>query len=407
LSSSADVPSGRKVAIPGTVVTLGIVSFFTDLSSEMIYPLLPYFLSQVLGAGAVALGFIEGVAESTAAILKLVSGVLTDRSRRRKPLIIAGYALAGFVRPLIGFALVWPFVLAMRFLDRVGKGLRTSPRDALVADVTEEASRGKAYGFQRSMDHAGAVLGPLVAVALLTLARFPLRQVFLLAAVPAAIVIVLVIAGVHEPGTAQPRDRMNSSWELRQNWADLGRDFKRLLLAVFVFTLGNSTDAFLLLGLSQAGVSPAGVAALWSLHHVIKMGASYYGGHLCDRGGPRRLILAGWTLYAVVYLAFGTLHSATARILVFMVYGIYYGLTEPCEKAWVAQLGPQRLRGTAFGCFNSVVGLASLPASLLFGWLWQVWGPGIAFGTGAALAGAAAALLLRVGTSPTIPRSAQ
>ena len=377
--------------IPRTVIALGIVSLLTDLSSEMIYPLLPIFLASVLGAGAMALGLIEGVAESTAALLKVVSGVWTDRTRRRKPLVVAGYTLSGMMRPLIGLAAAWPAVLALRFADRVGKGLRTSPRDALIADVTDAGARGTAYGFHRAMDHAGAVLGPLVAAMLLNFAGLPLRQVFLLSAIPAVAVLVVLLLGVKEP----PAQRAESPTvpKLLAPWSALGPDYRRLLLAVLVFTLGNSTDAFLLLRLNEAGVSTAGIALLWSAHHVVKMIANYFGGQLSDRVGPRTMILAGWLFYAAIYLTFGWLTSAPWHIAVFLAYGIYFGLTEPAERAWVASLVPPQLRGTAFGWYHCAIGLAALPASVAFGLLWQQWGAAVAFTVGAVLAALAAVLL--------------
>ncbi len=389
-------------ALPATVLALGLVSLFTDLSSEMIYPLLPVFLTAVLGAGALALGVIEGVAESTAAVLKLASGIWADRLSRRKPLILAGYGLASVVRPLIGLARAWPFVLAMRFADRIGKGLRTSPRDALIADVTPADRRGAAYGFHRSMDHAGAVLGPLAAALLLTWAGLPLRQVFLLAAVPGVFVLLTILLGIKE----KPREipAFDGARPLLGHWNELGPDFHRFLLAVGVFTLGNSADAFLLLRLTKAGIAPAMVAVLWSLHHVVKMAATAIGGKMSDRWGRRRPILAGWAVYAAVYLAFGVVEQRWALVTVFMVYGIYFGLTEPAEKAWVADLVPADRRGSAFGWYHAAVGLAALPASLVFGLIWDKWGSLAAFATGAALAAAAALLLLRVGEGESFNR---
>ncbi len=379
--------------IPRTVIALGVVSLLTDLSSEMIYPLLPILLASVLGAGAMALGLIEGVAESTAALLKMASGIWTDRTRRRKPLIVAGYTLSGMMRPLIGLATAWPAVLALRFADRMGKGLRTSPRDALIADVTDPSTRGTAYGFHRSMDHAGAVLGPLVAAALLNYAGLPLRQVFLLSAIPAVAVLAVVLFGVKEPPVS--RAEAPATPKVLAPWSALGPEYRRLLLAVLVFTLGNSTDAFLLLRLNQTGVSTAGIALLWSAHHVVKMIANYFGGQLSDRVGPRAMILAGWLFYAAIYLTFGWLTSAPALIAVFLAYGIYFGLTEPAERAWVASLVPPQLRGTAFGWYHCAIGLAALPASVAFGLLWQHWGAAVAFTAGAVLATIAATLLPR------------
>lgn len=383
-------------SLPRTVIVLGLVSFFTDFSSEMIYPLLPVFLTGVLGAGAAALGLIEGVAESTASLLKVLSGNWTDRTQKRKPFILGGYSLAGAVRPLIGLATTWTLVLGLRFLDRVGKGLRTAPRDALIADAVDEAQRGRAYGFHRSLDHAGAVVGPLAAAGLLVLEGVSLRHVFLLAALPAAVVVLLILLGIRDqPIAAQPNPAARNLW---RGWRELGGDFKRLLLAVLIFTLGNSTDAFLLLSLTNAGVEPAWVAVLWALHHGVKMLATYWGGSLADRLGYRLPILGGWVLYALVYAGFGLATTAPAQIGLFLLYGIYFGLTEPAEKAWVSRLVPQTLCGTAFGWYHGAVGIGALPASLLFGLLWQQAGPAAAFFTGAGLAGCGGLLLLRVGT---------
>jgi MFS family permease len=390
---------GKKRLSP-TVIALGTVSFFTDFSSEMIYPLLPVFLSVVLGAGAIALGVIEGIAESTAAFLKLFSGIWTDRVKRRKPFVLAGYGVAGVARPFIGLAKVWPFVLAMRFFDRVGKGIRTSPRDALIADVTDPDMRGAAFGFHRAMDHGGAVFGPLVASALLVIAGLSMREVFLLAAIHAAVVIVVIVVWVREP--ARHEHTVVCRESIRQSWGKLGPDFRMLLLALLVFTLGNSTDMFLLLRLSGAGVSPAGLATLWALFHVVKMVSNYFGGRLSDRTGRRILITAGWLFYAAVYVAFAFIDSWTGLVAVFMSYGLYFGLTEPSEKAWVADLVTPDLRGTAFGCYNCVIGIAALPASLLFGLLWYLGGSALAFCTGAGLALAAAVVLffVRSGKGP-------
>jgi len=388
--------------LPRTVIALGLVSLLTDLSSEMIYPLLPVFLASVLGASALSLGLIEGVAESTAALLKVISGAWSDRLRRRKPLVFAGYSLSGLARPLIGLARVWPFVLVMRFADRLGKGLRTTPRDALIADVTPAPLRGRAYGLHRAMDHAGAVLGPLVAAGLLSLAGVNLRLVFLLAGVPGIAVLLVLVFGVHEPAAA-PVEAAAVQVGFRADWRRLGTGYRRLLQAVAVFTLGNSTDAFLLLRLTDLGLGPRLVAVLWSLHSLVRMAATYAGGRLSDRVGRRGMVGAGWAVYAAVYLAFGLVRSQIGIVVVFLAYGLYFGLTEPAEKAWVADLVPARLRGTAFGGYHGAVGLTALPASLLFGLLWQALGVEAAFLSGAGLAGVAFLLLLRVPPGRTSP----
>jgi MFS family permease len=378
-----------------------VVSFFTDLSSEMIYPLLPVFLATGLGAGALSLGVIEGAAESTASLLKVVSGIWSDRVRRRKPLVLSGYSLSGLARPLIGLASVWPTVLALRIADRIGKGLRTSPRDALIADVTPIELRGRAYGLHRAMDHAGAVAGPLVAAALMGLVGLGLRHVFLLAAVPAVAVVVTIVFFVHEPTVERAPARHGRA---SAGWRELGTSYRRLLLALVVFTLGNSTDAFLLLRLSETGIGAAVIAVLWSLHSLVRMTATYFGGRWSDRLGHRRMLAMGWLVYAVIYLAFAWVGSRGALVAVFLAYGLYFGLSEPAERALVSRIVPVELRGTAFGYASGAVGLAALPASLLFGLLWQAFGAGVAFVTGALLALAASALLMGVGSTSDADR---
>ncbi|MCJ7725604.1 MAG: MFS transporter [Acidimicrobiia bacterium] len=380
-----------RKGVPGTVVALGFASLFTDFASEMIYPLVPAFLTDVLGVGALALGVIEGIAESTASILKIVSGWWTDRTARRKPFVFAGYGIAGAVRPLIGLATSWVAVVAIRFIDRVGKGIRTAPRDALIADATPPESRGAAYGVHRSMDHFGAVIGPLAAALLIWLG-LTLRQVFLAAFVPAVFVIVIIARFVREPGrdpngTAGPRPVL-------RRWRDFGPGFWRLMAAVFIFTLGNSADAFLLLRLFEASVSLVWVAVLWSLFSLVKMAANLAGGRLSDRVGRKWLVLAGWTVYAAVYLGMALTSDIALLIALFLVYGIHFGFTEPVERAWVADLAPADLRGSGFGYYNGAIGIGALPANLLFGGIWAAFGPRPAFLMGAAFAGVAAIVLL-------------
>lgn len=377
--------------LPSTVVVLGAASLLSDLSAEMIFPLLPAFLA-ALGTGPAALGLIEGVAEATAATFKVLSGVWTDRAGRRKPLVVLGYTIAGTARPLVALAQSWVAVLAIRFADRVGKGLRTSPRDALIADVTPYPARGAAYGLHRAMDHTGAVLGPLVAAALLHFAGLPERQVMLFAAVPAALVLLTLLLGVREPARGPAPRGPRPPLRLRL----LPRDYRALLLALFVATLGNSTDAFVLLRLQQLGVPLGGVALLWSLHHVVRVPATWWGGRLVDRLGPRAMLLLAWGVYAAVYtgLAFAT--SRAEAVWVFLAYGFYYGFSEPAERAWVAALAPREVRGSAFGLYHAVTGLALLPASVLCGLLWKWFGPSAAFLAGAGLSAAASLLLLRV-----------
>ena len=383
-----------RYALPATVVLLGIVSFLSDVASDMMYPLLPLFLSSVLGAGPVALGAIEGMAEATASLLKIVSGVRSDLTRRRVPMIVAGYGLAALARPLIGLATLWPQVLALRVMDRIGKGLRASPRDALIADAVPQEKHGLAYGYQRALDNSGAMVGPLLAAALMGGLGLDLRTLFLVAAVPGALSVLLVWFGVREakPATPVPPPSVSP----RAGWKELGPGFKVYLLALLVFTLGGSTDAFLLLQLGHAGLSGSSIAVVWAMFHGVKAATNFAGGRLTDRFGARPLLMLGWFFYAAVYLAFSLTLSVSVLIAVFILYGVYYGLTEPSERAWVAQLVPLSLRGTGFGIFHGVIGLASLPASLVFGLIWQQFGADVAFLTGAGLALGGALLLTLV-----------
>ncbi len=376
--------------LPRTVIALGAVSLLTDASSEMIYPLLPVFLSSVLGAGPLAIGAIEGAAESVAALLKLASGWWSDRLPRRKPLVVAGYGIASVVRPLTGLATGVGQVLAIRLLDRVGKGIRGAPRDALIADAVEPPHRGRAFGFHRAADHAGAVMGPLAAYALLAWGGFSLRTVFLLAAIPAAAAMVALLFGVRESRREEPAARRRDG--LRRQGLD--RRFWLYLLVLLVFTLGNSTDALLILRATELGVSATMVPILWAALHVVKSASSTPGGILSDRLGRRPLILAGWVIYAAVYLGFAFATARWHAWALFLGYGLYFGMTEGVEKALVADLVPANIRGAAFGWYNLTIGLAAFPASLLFGGIWQAFGAPTAFVMGAGLSLLAATGLL-------------
>jgi MFS family permease len=384
--------------LPRTVIALGVVSLLTDMSSEMIYPLLPVFIAGTLGGGALSIGLIEGIAEATASLVKLVSGALSDRMARRKWLLLIGYGLAGGVRPLIGLARAWPFVLFIRFADRVGKGLRGPPRDAIIADAVDPGARGRAFGLHRAMDHAGAVLGPLVAFALIG-AGLESRQIFFAAAVPAVAVILVLLFAVREPARAVAAAPAGPRPLLRLiDLRGLGGEFQRLLLALVTFALAASTDAFLLYRMSQAGIGPGGLALVWSLHHVVKVAAAYLAGAASDRWRRRReLLAASWVGYAAVYALFAATSTPAALVTVFMIYGVFIAAPEAVEKAWVADLVPADRRGAAFGWMQAGVGLAALPASLLFGVIWWAAGPSAAFLTGSALAILAALLVTRVG----------
>ena len=390
------------------VIGLGAVSFFTDVSTEMIYPLLPVFLAGVLGANASFIGAIEGAAETTASLLKLLSGWWSDKVSTRKPFVVAGYLIASIVRPFTAMTQNATQVLAIRLTDRVGKGIRTSPRDALLADSAPPEARGLAYGFHAAADNAGAVLGPLVAFFilkahgvgaldtskhLLPADEHAMRNVFWLSAIPAAIAMIVLVVVVRDV----PRhDTPGKSGETAGEGASLSGRFWGYLVVVLLFTLGNSTDAFLLLRANQLGVPLALAPILWALLNFVKAATGTYGGELSDTLGRKPLIVGGWLLYAAVYFAFASAGAPWQAWVLFAVYGIFYGMTEGTEKALVADIVPRARRGAAFGWYNLAIGLGALPASLIFGWIWDRSGSPSAFVFGASLALVAAVLMALV-----------
>jgi MFS family permease len=394
------------------------VSFFTDASTEMIYPLLPVFLASVLGANASFIGAIEGVAETTASLLKLVSGWWSDKVGSRKKLVVAGYGIASIVRPFTAMTHTASQVLMIRLTDRIGKGIRTSPRDALLADSAPVSARGRAFGFHAAADNAGAVVGPLLAFLFLKLQGVgsfdgtkrllphdeqALRNVFWLSAVPALIamiVLIIVVRDVPKHGEAE-----KDAGSIDQMAGGLTKRFWAYLVVVLLFTLGNSTDAFLLLRANQLGVPIAMAPILWALLNFVKSATGTYGGGLSDRVGRKPLIVGGWLLYSAVYFAFGWASAAWHAWILFAVYGIFYGMTEGTEKALVADIVPVQRRGSAFGWYNLAIGLGALPASLIFGRIWDTAGAPTAFVFGASLALIAAVFMTIV--APSTRRSAK
>lgn len=422
---SGDEPGRRPSVFRGNVLALGLVSLFTDLSSEMMNPLLPIFIAGLvpLGMAPVYVGLVEGVAETTASLLKLVSGQISDRLGRRKALVVAGYGTSTVARPLMALAgLVgaawggWQ-VVGLKFLDRVGKGIRTSPRDALIGDSVGADVRGLAFSFTRALDHAGAVLGSLVSVGILTAmlgygmwrssdARptseemTALRWLFAIALVPGLLAIATLILKVREIAP-QPRRPVPDAQESKGvapaagAWKCLPRRFYPFVGVVVLFTLGNSSDMFLLLYAWQKfHLGLLAVIGLWIALHISKIVFSFPGGMLSDKLGRRPMIVAGWVMYALVYLGLSQAQAQWQFWALFLAYGFYYGMSEGAEKALVADFVPSEHLATAYGIYHGAVGLAALPGSLLFGVFWAAIGPGWAFGIGAALAGLAAVLLM-------------
>jgi MFS family permease len=382
------------------VVLLGLISLLNDSASEMIYPLLPVFLTTTLGATPLIVGLIEGTADALSSILKLVAGSISDRLPRRKPFVVGGYALATLSRAWISVAGRWTSVLAARLLDRTGKGIRSAPRDAMIADVTPIESRGKAFGFQRALDHTGAVVGPLLAILFLNVAHLPMRTVFMIAVIPGAIgVALLMIFLREEKRTPKPRD---SATPQARN---LPRAFWYALGSIALFSLANSSDVYLLLQAHAAGVATGMLPVLWSAHHVIKSLFSTYAGARSDVTDRRNLLIAGWTIYALIYFAFPFAGSLTIFVILFVAYAIPATLTEGAERAWIGDLVPAETRGRSFGLYYLATGLFVLAGTALFGVLYQAVSPRIAFFTGAALA-IVAALSVIAGKVVTQPLAA-
>jgi MFS family permease len=395
----------RYRKLPRNVVAIGIVSLLNDSSSEIIYPLLPLFLSITLGASPAVIGIIEGLAESVSSLLKLFSGYFSDRRGTRKAFVTFGYGLASFARPFLAFATSWPQVLAIRVADRIGKGIRSAPRDAMIADSSRMEDRGLAFGFHRAMDHTGAVFGPLIAYGIVHLVAVNAKgltagdyqKIFLTASVPAIAAMLVVIFFVREKTVRRPDVPSNKAIAEPPHLSLAGFDsnFKRFLFVVALFTLSNSSDAFLLLRANQAGINGDTTLLLWAALHISKVLSSIVGGDLSDRLGRRFLIVSGWLLYAFVYLGFAFVSAPWMAWALFLIYGIYFGLAEGAEKALVADLVRPEQRGTAFGLYNFAFGITVFPASLLMGILWKIYGPEAAFIFSACL-GASAGLLMLV-----------
>jgi MFS family permease len=424
--------TGRS--IPGAVIMLGLVSLFTDAASEMIYPLIPVYVA-ALGSGAVILGVIEGLAETTSAMLKLISGIISDKTGKRKILVLIGYSISTFFRPLTGIVTAAWQIVIIRMADRVGKGIRTAPRDALIAASVDGTIRGKSFGFHRAMDHTGAVLGPLLAIAalLILITGFgitdslrALRWTFIIAFIPGLLAVLTIILFVKEkaPGNANPK-------LFKLSLKSFDRNFRIYLMIMILFTLGNSSDAFLLFRVEEAvrksgtligfvnNIEPlhrmiSGFGSpenqekivnilflplIWAFFHIIKVIFSTPLGALSDRIGRKKVINIGWAIYAFVYASFALLTFLPAKIqlaatfALFAIYALFYAFSEGAEKAFVADLVKDEQRGTAYGMYNFAIGLGALPASILFGFLYSFFdkiipgfGGTVAFGFGSMIA---------------------
>lgn len=371
----------RKGFLTGNVILLSFVSFLNDIASDMIYPLLPIFIANIGGTSKV-LGLIEGIGETTASLLKLFSGYFSDLVKRKKSLTFLGYFLSNFLRPLYFFANSWIVVLIIRILDRVGKGIRSAPRDALIANSISEKDRAKAFSFQRSLDNMGALTGPFLAMFLLSVFENDVRKVFLSSLIPAIFVIILMSFVKEENGEIKSNKKIFKISDLikLKNFSKKTRFF---FLVVFIFTLGNSSDAFLIYRLRESGIDTIYIPMLWGVFNLVKSIGNYPAGVIADNYDKKTIIIIGWLIYAISYILFGFVTSKFAVIAVFLLYALYYSLTEGVERAFLADLVSEDYRGTAYGVYNFAIGVSALPASLIFGYIWDRFNYKIAFFTGA------------------------
>jgi MFS family permease len=392
----ASTDPGAK--LPRNVKVVAATSFLTDVSSEMVINTLPLFLKNVLGVKTSIIGLIEGVAESTSSFLRLFSGYISDRLQKRKLLAVLGYGISALFKPLFYFAHAWGIVAAARWGDRVGKGVRTAPRDALVADSTPLAQRGYAFGFHRAADTAGAFCGLLIALAIvwlfqggsgvLQLGTF--RVIVLASLLPAFAAVIVLALGARDAAVTRAASRPKFAFK------SLGRNFRYFIVIVGIFELGNSSDAFIILRAQERGLSVVGIFAMLIAFNFVYSSLSLAAGKTSDRIGRRRVILAGWALYALTYLGLALARSAGHIVFLYIVYGAYYGLSYGTGKAMVADLVPAESRGMAYGTYNAVLGLTDLPASFLAGILWSGMGGWPGFGPAAPFYFGAAMALLAV-----------
>lgn len=390
MKSLADSKSKKILGINRVILVIGLVSLFTDLSSNMIVPILPIYLTTVLHIPLTSIGIIEGIAESTASILKLFSGWITDRFGKHKLLMLIGYGLSNLTKPLFAISATWSQVLLIRFSDRFGKGIRTSPRDALLADATTKEDRGKSFGFRRALDALGAALGPLVAFGILAMYAGNYQLVFLLSVIPGVIALLLIIFFLKERESNSSKQRNLPKISFKQ----MNRRFLGFSFISTLFAIGNFSDAFLALRAQDAGMM---IALIPLAFFALNLSSSIFSmpiGILSDRIGRRPVLITGYIIFGIIYLGFGLANNVTWIWVLFILYGLYYAFTDGIQKAYIADIVPEGQRGTAMGTFNALTGLAALPASIIAGYLWQAFGPEVAFSMSSGIAVLSALLMI-------------
>lgn len=382
----------KKSQIPKNVIVLGLVSFFNDVASEMVYPIVPIFLTSVLGAPVALVGLIEGIAECTASLLKVFSGWLSDKVQKRKIFAVYGYSLSTISKLIIGVALSWPTVLLGRFIDRFGKGIRTSARDALISESATKGNVGKAFGFHRALDTAGAVFGPLAAILLINhFGSNNLRPIFYIALIPGIIGVILLLIFVKEKGAASKNN------QLQFNLANLTPAYKTFLVVSAIFALGNSSDVFLILRAQSLGLSTTFTVLAYVVFNLVYSILSYTAGSLSDKIGPRKLLVSGFFLFAIVYLLFGINKSTTWVWFLFALYGVYMAISEGISKAYIAQIASPEVIATSFGAYQTINGVCTFFSSLIAGLLWSNVSPSAPFIFGASMAVIAGMIFIIVG----------
>lgn len=372
------------------VTVAGLVSFFMDVSSEMIYPLVPLFLANVLGTSKSLIGLIEGIAESTASLLRVFSGWFSDRTGNRKWLMTAGYSISTLSRPIVALATGWHHVMGSRFMDRFGKGVRTAPRDAIIAESSERAYLGRAFSFHRSLDTMGAVVGPALAFFFLGVFSNNYRMVFWLSMIPGVIAVILILFSISEKKRAPAAHDERPILTLKHfDWR-----FKFFVFIATIFAIGNSSDVFLILRAQQIGIQTTTIPLVYLLFNLIYSLSAIPAGIAADRFGKKRIILLGFVLFSIIYYGFAIASDVTAIWPLFGLYGLFMGLTEGIQKAFLSTIIPEDFKATAFGVYNTVVGIAMFPASLIGGWLWDNFSPSATFYFGAIMAGLSALLFI-------------
>jgi MFS family permease len=390
----------EETVIHRNVFFMGIVSLLNDVASEMIYPIVPIFLTTILGAPIQIIGLIEGLANSTASLLKIISGWLSDKFKRRKIFVVFGYSLSSLSKIIIGLASSWHFVLGARFIDRFGKGTRDSARDALIADNTKNTKRGRAFGFHRAMDSLGAVLGSLIALLLISLCNINYSKIFFIAFIPSALGILILILFVRDKRRLNRNPSEINNFSFKSAWKSLDVNFKFFLLISIIFAIGNSSDVFMILRAQNLGLSVTLTILAYVLFNFSYSLFSYPAGIITDKIGPRKVLIFGYILFAAVYLAFGLINQSLFVWILFPIYGLFMALTDGVSRSYISAIVPDTLIGTAFGAYQTVTGLGAFLASFIAGWLWNLITPSAPFIFGGVMAIITAILFIFLKTKP-------